>query len=230
MAFFNPFCSEEAISYSNYRTLQQKDRTPVKSVSGPMKQTTEKVALKLSAFVSTLKAPDQQLGLKIRKKSCYFGVYPQLGIPAATAGLCRDLARFIHDHKEGVAKSPTFMAVFTTPAKLSEKAFNKKVEELIDLMQKAAEPFYCTPESAKEHEQQARQSVKFGGKVLKVITIYRNTSQGHLKFDYPMLAFSLEQEETATSEKQSGSEKKAAKVTASANKIASRYGAEKIKA
>lgn len=230
MAFFNPFCSEEAISYSNYRTLQQKELTPEKSVSGPMKLTTEKIAHKLSAFVSTLKAPDQQLGLKIRKKSCYFGVYPQLGSPAATAGLCRDLARYIHDHKEGVAKSPTFMAVFATPAKLTEETFNEKVEELIDLMQKAAEPFYCMPESAKEQEQQAGQTVKFGGKVLKVISIYRNTSQGHLKFDYPMLAFCLQQEQTATSDKQSSSVKKAAKVTASANRMAGRYGVDKIKA
>ncbi|WP_224999230.1 YqcI/YcgG family protein [Cesiribacter sp. SM1] len=195
-----------------------------------MKQTTEKVAQKLSAFVSTLKAQEQQHGLTIRKKSCSFGVYPQLGSAAATAGLCRDLARFIHDHKEGKAKSPTFMAVFTTPAKLSEEAFNEKVQELTALMRKAAEPFYCTPESAKEQDLHEDHSVFFAGRMLKVVSIYRNTSQGHLKFDYPMLAFCVQQQDGSENKKQPGSIKNPVRATDSFSKMAGSYGNEKVKA
>lgn len=207
MAFFNPFCSQEAISYSNYCTLQQKEFTPSKPVKGRMKQATEQVASKLSAFVADLKKPAQQLGLNVRKKSCNFGVYPQLGSTAATAGLCRDLVNFLHDHKSGKAANPTFMAVFATPAKLSEEVFNAKVRDQIALLQKAAEPFFCIPETLKEHLLDDEQTIMFGGKAMKVVSIYRNTSNGQLKFDYPMLAFSLQKEINSATEQLSADEK-----------------------
>lgn len=197
MAFFNPFCSKEAISHSNYCTLLQKEYTSSEPVPGRMKQATDQVAQKLSAFVADLKKPRQELGLSIRKKSCSFGVYPQLGSTRATAGLCRDLVHFLQDQKNSKAPNPTFMAVFVTPAKLSEDAFNQKVAAQLALLQKAAEPYYCTPESEAAKRQQEGQNLYFGGREMKVISIYRNTSSGQLKFDYPMLAFSLQKEGTA---------------------------------
>ncbi|AHM58304.1 hypothetical protein D770_00130 [Flammeovirgaceae bacterium 311] len=197
-----------------------------------MKQATEQVAHKLSEFVASLKKPKQELGLTTRKKSCSFGVYPQLGSPATTAGLCRDLAHFLHDHKEGLAENPIFMAVFTTPSKLTEDAFNEKVQELMNMLRKAAEPFYCTPEAEKVLDQTSNeQTVEFGGRVLKVVSIYRNNAQGHLKFDYPMLAFSLHLQPPLPGEDQrSKTEKNSAKATANLDKLTGRYAAEKIKA
>ncbi len=194
MAFFNPFCSQEAISYSNYCTLQQKEFTISQPLTGRIKQTTTQVASKLSAFVGELKKPRQVLGIQTRKKSCSFGVYPQLGSAAATAGLCRDLARFLHEQKSGKVVNPTFMAVFTTRAKLTEADFNAKVDQQISLLQQAAEPFYCTTESIEELAKADNRTIIFGSKVLKVISIHRNSSDGHLKFDYPMLAFNLQEE------------------------------------
>ena len=209
MAFFNPFCSKEAISHSNYCTLLQKEYTSSESVPERMKQATDQVAQKLSTFVADLKKPRQELGLSTRKKSCSFGVYSQLGSTLATAGLCRDLVHFLQDQKNNKAPNPTFMAVFVTPAKLSENAFHRKVAEQLALLQKAAEPFYCTPESEAAKRQQDEQSLYFGGREMKVVSVYRNTSSGQLKFDYPMLAFTLQKEESTGSEHSSANDRQA---------------------
>jgi hypothetical protein len=194
MAFFNPFCSEEAISHSNYCTLQKADYKSSKLANDPLKQTTKKVAGELSALLADAAAPQQLLG-NARRRSCSFGVYPELGSTEATAGLCRDLARFLHEYRERPSSKTTFMAVFATSASISEALFEQKVEEQIAILQKAAEPFYCLPESEKEKQPPAYRCVTFGGKILKVISLYRNSSHGHLKFKYPMLAFSLQTEE-----------------------------------
>lgn len=208
MAFFNPFCSEEAISHSNYCTLQKDDYKTSKLTDGDLKQTTQQVAGKLSALLADAAAPKQLFG-NTRRRSCSFGVYPELGSTEATAGLCRDLARFLHEHKERPTSKTTFMAVFTTSANISEAEFEQKVEEQIAVLQKAAEPFYCLPESEKGKEPPAYRALTFGGRILKVISMYRNTSQGHLKFEYPMLAFSLQTEEKALTAPQRPNLKKA---------------------
>ncbi|EMR02793.1 YqcI/YcgG family protein [Cesiribacter andamanensis] len=191
MAFFNPFCSEEAISHSNYCSLQKNHPSQKTQPPGPLKQTTRKVAGKLTELLDDSSTPKQLLG-HARRQNCCFGVYPQLGSTKATAGLCRDLARFLHEYKDQPAAHATFMAVFTTSSSLSEADFEKKVAEQISLLQQAAEPFYCLPESEKEKAETGYTCVAFGGRLLKVISLYRNSSGGHLKFDYPMLAFSLQ--------------------------------------
>ena len=191
MAFFNPFCSQEAISHSNYCTLQQKAFTSNEPRTGRMKQETQKVASKLSDFVAQMKKPSQELGLTPPKRNCSFGVYPALATTKATAGLCRDLAHFLHEHKESKTSNTTFMAVFVTPSQLSEKDFHKRAMDQLSLLLKATEPFYCVPESIKHKLQEDEQTIFFGGSIFKVVSIYRNNSQGQLKFDYPMLAFSL---------------------------------------
>lgn len=199
MAFFNPFCSEEALKQSNYCTLQQKSFTINEPIKGRKKETTEKIATKLSAFVEDLKKPDQPLLSGTAKKQSCFGVYTELGGFKATAGLCRDLARFIFEFKEGVSLNNTFMAVFITPSKLSKEEFNSKVNAQLELLKKAAEPFYCIPESIDPSLLNNSNLLLFGGKVLKVVSIYRNNSQGQLKFDYPMLAFSVQETEKLNS-------------------------------
>lgn len=191
MAFFNPFCSQEAISHSNYCTLQQKEHTAGEPKSSRIKQTTPQVASKLSVFVEKLRESGKVLGISNRKNNSCFGVYTQLGSAATTAGLCRDLATFMHEQKNSKGVNPTFMAVFCTRASMSEEAFEAKVAEQLDMLQKAAEPFYCIPESLAATVEENENVLIFGSRALKVVSIYRNSSQGHLKFDYPMLAFSL---------------------------------------
>ena len=230
MAFFNPFCSQEAISYSNYCTLKNTNYTSSKSLSAPMDQATKQVASKLSAFVADLKKPRQLFGINTTRRSCSFGVYPQLGSTEATAGLCRDLASFLHEHKEGESKNTTFMAVFTTPSKLSEEHFQEKVAAQIALLQKAAEPFYCTPASEKARQQEEEQTVNFGGKVLKVVATHRNTSQGNLKFDYPMLAFSLLPDHNAAKPEPMPTEDKAQKIQSRVQKATGRFADKQAKA
>lgn len=191
MAFFNPFCSQEAISHSNYCILQQKEHTTGEPKSSRVKQTTQQVATKLSVFVENLRKAGKALGISNRKNNSCFGVYTQLGSAATTAGLCRDLATFMHEQKNSEGVNPTFMAVFCTRASISEQAFEAKVVQQLAMLQKAAEPFYCIPESLATTVQENESVLIFGSRALKVVSIYRNSSQGHLKFDYPMLAFSL---------------------------------------
>lgn len=209
MAFFNPFCSEDAISNSNYCLLQKADYKTSKPISGQMRQTTEKVASKLSVLMARTDIPKQLFGTT-RKRNCNFGVYPQLSSTSATAGLCRDLARFLHEQKERPSPNATFMAVFASPSRLNKEEFEQKVQEQLQLLQKAAEPFYCIPQSEKEKAEKADSTVTFGGKALKVVSIYRNTSAGQLKFDYPMLAFHLQPEATDLPPQQPLKDRKAA--------------------
>lgn len=227
MATFNPFCSEEAISHSNYCTLQQKEYTTNEPIKGRKKQATEKVASKLSAFVAD-QEPQQALGFSTRKKSCSFGVYPELGSKKATAGLCRDLVIFLEDIHNGKIVNTTFMAVFITPSKLSKEDFFEKVTTQMGLLQQATEPFYCIPESIEPSLLQKNDMLMFGGKLLKVVSIYRNTSQGQLKFDYPMLAFSVQQDLL----KQPGitQDRESAKAQSVIDRMSRRYNSGRAKA
>lgn len=228
MAFFNPFCSEEAISHSNYCTLQQKDYTTSEPIKGRKKQATEKVVEKLSTFVAELKKPRQQLGLSSGRKRCSFGVYPELGSLKATAGLCRDLVHFLDDLKQGKGVNTTYMAVFISSARLTEQEFQVKVEEQMALLEKATEPFFCTPESLEPALLQDPQLLLFGGKILRVVSIYRNTSQGQLKFDYPMLAFQVQ--DTNVSAPEAKASQESSQAQGIIDQMSKRYSAERAKA
>jgi FPC/CPF motif-containing protein YcgG len=227
MALFNPFCSEEAISHSNYCTLQQKEYTTIEPIKGRKKQATEKVASKLSAFVAD-QEPQQALGFSTRKKSCSFGVYPELGSKKATAGLCRDLVIFLDDLRNGKIANTTYMAVFITPSRLSKEEFLQKVALQRELLQQATEPFYCTPESIEPSLLEDKDLLMFGGKLLKMVSIYRNSSQGQLKFDYPMLAFSVQGD--AIVQPDDDQEERSAEAQSVIERMSRRHGAGKAKA
>lgn len=166
MAFFNPFCSQEAIDNSNYCSMQSGRYRLGQSAKNEMKDSTRQVAAGFSTILNLLKKVQVTVAPK-DKQLHYFGVYGQLGSTEATAGLCRDLARFIYEQQKQAANSNFFLAVFTSLQHKAQTDLKEQARQQIKLLETAAEPFYCLS----AHEEQALRKqesiIGFGGRLLR---------------------------------------------------------------
>lgn len=195
MRIINPFNDHQAQTYSDYHILYKRDRKSGRQLpANGQKHASGNMAGLLREFILTDKHPCIIARAAMRSNSCRYGVYPGLGSKEATAGLSRDLVRFMEE-RPGI-KNPyaSFMAVFDEPLQMSEEAFEKKLWLQLSLLQLASAPYYPLDKKINPDPLSDNFGFSFGGKAFYVVGMHPNSSRKARQFAYPMLVFNLHEQ------------------------------------
>jgi FPC/CPF motif-containing protein YcgG len=190
----NPYYSQDAKRYSSYFSLDKPFRKTDAEHTGTKQKNIEHIASQLKTFILDNNHPCIIARSTIRNGSCRFGVYPELGSKSATAGLSRDLIRFLDESKNLSDSYASFMAVFQTPLSMSEPVFEEKLWNQLELLQKAATPYYAWDNTTSSNPSDSKFGFSFGGKAFYIVGMHRNSSRLARRFAYPMLVFNLHEQ------------------------------------
>jgi FPC/CPF motif-containing protein YcgG len=125
----------------------------------------------------------------IRRGAYRFGLYPELGTPAAAAGLARDLITFINELPSFDDSFTTYLASFIGPLSPDEARFEERLwTTLQDLHNLDAKHHQWDP-TVSANPADPDFSFSFGGVAFFVIGLHAASSRVTRRFAWPTLVF-----------------------------------------
>ena len=123
----------------------------------------------------------------VNSGSYRLGVYPELGSPAATAGLARDLAAFTRQVDDIDAAFATFVAVFERPQDTDEDSFERALWAQLQGLHDA-DPVPWDP-AVSDDPEDPHFSFSFAGTAFFIVGLHPGSARLSRKFPWPALVF-----------------------------------------
>lgn len=120
-----------------------------------------------------------------------FGVYEQLGDESLTPGLYHDILSYLEEVPDMHPVFNSFMAIFKTPADMSEEQFEKLLWKQLQLIHQVDKEYYMWDPEVSHNPDDSNFSFSLGGKAFYIVGMHPNSSRQSRSFKYPMLVFNL---------------------------------------
>lgn len=185
----NPFDSELSRAKSAYF---QPCGTRLVHAASPAKPPSRLAEAVHDAFRTLILDPRYScLGAKaaVRREHYRLGVYDGMGSPEATAGLARDLVRFVQDQDELDSGFTTYVASFAHPTDANEVEFERLLWVQLQALHDhdwAHHPWDATVSSDPEH---ADFSLSVAGRAFFIVGLHPRSSRWTRQFPWPTLVF-----------------------------------------
>jgi FPC/CPF motif-containing protein YcgG len=123
----------------------------------------------------------------VRQGSYRFGLYGELGMPAAAAGLARDLFRFITDVKQADTGFSTYLASFAGPIVATEMAFEQLLWQTLQQLHDLDWPHHPWDATVSADAGDPHFSFSFAGHAFFVVGLHPASSRTTRRFAWPTL-------------------------------------------
>ena len=125
----------------------------------------------------------------VHERAYGLGIYGTLGSARATAALARDLAAFVAVPRTERAGFTAFVAVFTGRRFASERSFESRLWEQLQLLHERDNPAAGWDPGTSSDPEDPRFSFSFGGSALYVIGMHPRSSRVARRFRWSTLVF-----------------------------------------
>jgi uncharacterized protein len=184
----NPFTQPEAIANSNYSRYEG---------GRLLRPGTHDAPTALTRFVHdgvrALVLSDQFVcvgGKSAFRHGTYrFGLYDELGSPAAVAGLARDLFTFLEELPSFGDALSTYVASFGGPHPPDEAAFERRMWTTLQSLHDLDAPHHEWDRAVSDDPDDPRFSFSFGGVAFFVVGLHAASSRIARRFAWPTLIF-----------------------------------------
>jgi FPC/CPF motif-containing protein YcgG len=184
----NPFANPEAIANSNYSRFDGDGLRRLDS-SEPPSTLTRFVHDGVRALILN----DQFVcvgGKSAFHRGTYrFGLYSELGSPAAAAGLARDLFTFVQEMPAFGDALSTFIASFEGPNPANEEEFEHRLWQTLQALHDLDARHHPWDPTVTADPDDARFSFSFGGTAFFVVGLHAASSRLARRFAWPTLTF-----------------------------------------
>ena len=184
----NPFCDALALANSSYAAYDGRHL---------VRPGTSERAPALAGFIHdglralVLSDHFPCLGGKsaIRSRNYRCGLYPELGAPAAAAGLARDLFTFVEELASLEDGFSTYLASFRLPLACDEEAFEARLWRTLQQLHDLDSPHHSWDPEVAADPDDPRFSFSFAGVAFFVIGLHAASSRAARRFGWPTLVF-----------------------------------------
>lgn len=187
----NPFDSEQAIESSNYAGYIDKKLVAGESLSekpepllGFIHDSFRALVLNPQFSCVGAKSAIQQGGYRI-------GCYDELASAQATAGLARDLFRFLQEQPALNGEFSTFVATFSHPVIHSEQQFEKLLWQQLQQLHEADAPLHPWDPQVSDDPDNPHFAFSFATQSFFVVGLHPVASRYTRRFAWPTLVFNL---------------------------------------
>lgn len=188
----NPFEGEMHIAYSHYCTpnLHATTSAAPQITAGRTEEIHRLLREKIGENEYTCVAAQATF----HQRNYRFGIYPRLASPEATAGLARDLFRFLQARDEWESDFTSFLAVFTEPRDLSEREFEALLWAQLQALHEEDRRFHGWSDEVPADPTSDEFAYSFAEHAFFVVGMHTNSSRLARRFPYPMLVFNLHEQ------------------------------------
>jgi FPC/CPF motif-containing protein YcgG len=184
----NPFCGDLARANSSAAVLRGKKlvRVPLGTPVGPLQGFVHDSfrALVLNPAFSCAGARSA-----IRRGNYRFGLYAQMGSPAATAGLSRDLFDFAEEQADLGGEFSTFVASFEGPTGVGEDEFEGLLWVQLQRLHEEDQRHHGYDPAVSSNSEDANFAFSFAERAFFVVGLHSASSRFARRFAWPTLVF-----------------------------------------
>jgi len=190
-AIENPFDSKEAIQSSNYAGFVDKKLVAGEDLSEKPEPLLGFIHDSFRALV--LNPQFSCVGAKsaIQQGGYRFGHYEELAAPESTAGLARDLFRFLQEQPLLDGEFSTFVATFSNPIIHSEEQFEKMLWQQLQLLYELDAPLHPWDPQVSDDPDNPHFAFSFATQSFFVVGLHPVASRYTRRFAWPTLVFNL---------------------------------------
>lgn len=194
MNFKNPFANSLALANSSYTAYKQghlvlpfdEDRHP-----SPL---AELVHSQFRALILNPSFPCIGARAAFNQGTYRFAMYPTMGSPEATAGLCHDLFYFVHEQDEMESEFTTFVACFSGPAPVDERHFESLLWRQLQSLHNEDITYHKWDETASQDSNDPHFSFSIAGRAFFIVGLNSSSSRWDRKFAWPTLVFNAKRQ------------------------------------
>ena len=183
----NPFDTELSLAQSNY--CRPDGTHLLKSANKRPSRLTEFVHHGLRSLVLDEHFTCVAAKAALRQGGYRFGLYGELGSPAATAGLARDLFTFIAERETFDSTFVTFVASFAGPPPPDEAAFEHDLWATLQQLHALDAPLHHWDGTVSADADDPHFSFSFAETALFVVGLHAASSRASRRFAWPTLVF-----------------------------------------
>lgn len=184
----NPFDNPAAIAHSNYclfdgRRLVHADETAAAS------ELTSFVHDGVRALIMNEHFTCVGAKAAIRQGAYRFGLYPELGAAASTAGLAHDLFAFASESPELDAEFTTFIASFGAPTATDEATFEALLWQTLQQLHELDVDHHAWNDRVSDDVADPRFAFSFAHSAFFIVGLHAGSSRAARRFAWPTLVF-----------------------------------------
>jgi FPC/CPF motif-containing protein YcgG len=145
-----------------------------------------------ASFRALLHDPDFPcVGAKsvVNQDSYRFGLYEELGSPAATAGLALDLLQFRREQDEMTGDFHSYVASFLEPKVLTAAAFEKRLWRQLGMLHELDKQYFAWNSEVSQDPNDSKFSFSFAGGAYFVVGLSPANPRWARHFSWPTLVF-----------------------------------------
>lgn len=182
----NPFCDPAALENSHYSEFH--DGAVIDPDTGDRRPAlTRFVHDGLRSLVLNDQFPCLGGKSAVRQGAYRFGLYGELGSTSASAGLARDLFRFITDVQHSAGGFSTYFASFAGPIVATEVAFERLLWHTLQQLHDLDAPHHPWDATVSADASDPQFSFSFGGHAFFVVGLHPASSRTTRRFAWPTL-------------------------------------------
>jgi len=182
----NPFATDAGVENSFYGRVQD---GILEMEAHPLRKLAGEIHAALRAQVHDPDFPCVGAKSIVNQSSYAFGLYPELALPASTAGLALDLHRFIAERDRLPGEFTSFIASFLEPKVRTPKDFESLLWQQLAALHEIDRRHFDWNDSVSSNPEDADFSFSFGGQPFFVVGLAPSSRRWARRFPWPTLVF-----------------------------------------